>query len=91
MALPWALSPLGTRHALDVDEVGRVSVCGRWRPAPADISFHAPIDLRSGWVRVRTKGLRRGRGQRRNRRNRIGLSMQRLLVGVTYSAHMVLP
>jgi hypothetical protein len=37
MALPWALSPLGTRHALDVDEVGRVSVCGRWRPAPHDV------------------------------------------------------
>lgn len=54
------------------------------RIAPADISFHAPIDLRSGWMRVRTTGLCRGRGQRRNRRNRIGLSMQRLFVGVTY-------
>ena len=59
------------------------------RAAPSDAAVHAPINMRSGWVRVRTTGLRRGRGQRRNRRSRIGLSIQRLFPGVRYSARMV--
>ncbi len=34
----WARGPLGSRHALDVDELGHVAMCGRWRPEARDIS-----------------------------------------------------
>ena len=27
----WATSPLGRRHAIETDELGRVAACGGWR------------------------------------------------------------